>query len=456
MTAQPDIRDEKSFQLVPDYEPVRIMEFDLAQPLPALEPQHALIGQPYQRALALIRIQTYPVQLIQFRLSEDGSLSAQALADIIYEQAGDDINTFLTARGLSALDRLPLDGIADVPQPEYLTAPDETQPMITVIICTRERPDSLRMALNALVKLDYPDYEILVVDNAPKTDTVERLVHEEYPAVRYVQEPRPGLSHARNCGIASAKGEIIAFTDDDVAVDPLWLKGIAAGFRLEKNVACVTGLVLPARLETPAQDWFEQFGGFNKGFTPRIYDMQEYRFDRPLYPYSAGLFGTGANMAFRRDVLLEVIGDFDVALGAGTLTGSGEDLVVYVDLIMRGYQIVYEPTALVHHYHRQEYETLRKQIYNYGVGFTAFLTAYLLHNPLRIPGFALRIPYGLYLALSPTSFKNAGKQSTYPDELTGIERRGMMIGPWLYLRSRWQQQRKKREFVRQPSVSATL
>ena len=87
--------------------------------------------------------------------------------------------------------------------------------------------------------------------------------------VRYVREPRPGLDWARNRAIAEARGDVIAFTDDDVAVDPGWIRALVAAFGSDETVAAVTGLVLPAELETEAQVLFERYRSFSRGFVPR-------------------------------------------------------------------------------------------------------------------------------------------------------------------------------------------
>ena len=145
---------------------------------------------------------------------------------------------------------------------------------------------------------------------------VESLTGGPVP-FRYHAEARPGLSWARNAGIAVADGDIIAFVDDDDEPDRYWLAGIATGFAGDTTIGSVAGLILPARLDTAAEELFEQQGGhrLGRGFAPE-------RFSRagpqnPLFPLPP--FGTGANMAFRREAL-RTIGGFDVALGAGTCT----------------------------------------------------------------------------------------------------------------------------------------
>ena len=117
----------------------------------------------------------------------------------------------------------------------------------------------------------------------------------------------------RNRSAREAGTEIVALTDDDVALDPDWLGFLVAGFD-RPEVACVTGLILPSQLETRAQLLIEEFGGFSKGFERRRWDLDRHRLDHPLYPYLFGMYGSGANAAWRRSVLLE-IGGYDACLG---------------------------------------------------------------------------------------------------------------------------------------------
>ena len=174
-----------------------------------------------------------------------------------------------------------------------------------------EREEGLDACLRSLADLDYPDYEVIVVDNRPPGSPVD------LPGVRVLPETRPGISAARNRGLEAATGEIVAFTDDDVEVDPGWLLAIAT--RLEHpEEACVNGLALPRELETSAQVALEEYYG---GFGPRTFEPVSHRMRAPrgcslLRPatvdaldddgrrrsfslYAAGSFGAGANMAFR-------------------------------------------------------------------------------------------------------------------------------------------------------------
>jgi GT2 family glycosyltransferase len=345
-------------------------------------------------------------------------------------------------------------------EPEGDPFPAEA-PFVSMIVATRDRTASLAACLDSLLTLDYPNnYEIIVVDNAPRTSATANFIRQTYgdsARVRYVREERPGLAVAHNRGLLEVKAPLVAFTDDDVRVDRLWLTELVKAFAVAENVACVTGMIYPAELETQAQRWFEQYGGFNKGLIRRIFDLAENRPKNPLYPYTAGIFGSGANMAFKTAVLRE-IGGFDPALGTGTATLGGDDLAVFFEIIIRGYKLVYEPAAMAYHRHRREYAGLRRQIYGYGVGLTAYLTKCLLDRPELLLDFAVRVPYGLVYLFSPHSPKNRKKSAGYPAELTWIERWGMVYGPLAYLRSRRQTHRRDQQpgLPRSPAIKALL
>jgi hypothetical protein len=194
----------------------------------------------------------------------------------------------------------------------------------------------------------------------------------------------------------------------------------------------VTGLVVPLELETSSQLLFERYNGFNRGYKRRIFDLQENRLDNPFYPYSVGHCGTGASMAFTREAAV-LIGGQDPVLGAGSLALAGGDIDSFFQVIMRGYQLVYTPDAIAFHEHRRSYGALRRQIYNYGVGLTAFLTKCLLTDLRRIPDFLLRIPYGIYTLLASKSSMNAKRGDDYPFDLKIAEWKGMLLGPFAFL-----------------------
>ena len=246
----------------------------------------------------------------------------------------------------------------------------------------------------------------------------------------------PGLSSGRNRGILEAQGDIIAFTDDDVVVDTYWLAGLAMGFRVTDNVACVTSLALPLELETPAQFLFETYGCFTRGFSQRIFDLQEHRWEKPAYPYIIGACGGGASMAFIRS-FLQSKGGFDPALGPGCPTGGGEELAAFFEVIVNGNRLVYESTALLYHQHRRDYTALQKQLYSYGVGLTAYLTKIIIDHPLLIPDCINKLVRSLFFLWRNGSPRPENRIVHFPQELKRLERKGMLRGPLAYVRSRW-------------------
>ncbi len=305
-------------------------------------------------------------------------------------------------------------------------------PFVSVIVPTHNRSDQIAVCLQHLLALDYPQYEIIVVDNAPDTNATQQVVEaiaREAPRVRYIREDRPGLPSARNAGTRAAKAEYLAFTDDDVVVDRYWLAELMCGFTVDNDVACATGLILPLELETVPQLWFEQYSGYSKGFVQHIYDLNEHRQSHPLFPYNAGSLGSGASMAFKAAILHE-LGDFDPVLE------NSSDIEALFRVIIHGHKLVYQPTALLYHPSHRTYAALCKQIYKYGIWLTGLLTKILVDNPRLIPDFLPKLPYFIFLAFGTSSGKNKKKQADYPKELNSLEVKGMLRGSFVYLRRR--------------------
>ena len=261
------------------------------------------------------------------------------------------------------------------------TPPDDVpdQPAVSVIICTRNRPELLKGCLAAVSAQQYPNYEVIVVDNAP-TDTSTRQVAERFD-VRYVVEPRGGLDWARNRGLTESAAPIVAYTDDDARPDPRWLEELVAGFT-SVDIEAVTGLVVPAELETEAQVLFEDgYGGMGKGFTPALHSSRGWK----KIGYHPERCGVGCNMAFRRDAL-ERLGGFDPALDVGTATGGGGDLDIFQRLVETGAVIAYRPDAIVLHKHRRTWAALQRQLFDNGRAYSATLWATLVRarGPARL------------------------------------------------------------------------
>lgn len=303
---------------------------------------------------------------------------------------------------------------------------------ISVAVSTCGDCVALVGCLEAVLACEHEPGEVIVVDNRPARSAVPAVLSEHFgddARVRYAAEARVGLSHARNRGLAYARGDVVAFTDDDVEVDPGWLGALAKAFA--PDVDCVTGLLLPLALETPAQAHFEQLAALGKGLERQSFTSLGAGSD-PLFPYAAGRFGSGANTAVRRSVAL-ALGGFDVTLGAGTSARGGEDLDLYVRLLLAGGQLVYEPAAIARHRHPASERGLRRRAFDYGAGLTAMLTKQLFVGAAA-SYLRAAVPAMAYL-IDPGSRKNAQRGADYPRELVALEWLGMVAGPLLYAKS---------------------
>ena len=428
---------------LPGFTPIRMVQIEIGEPIAAIAAAHDRRGRVYTRAWALVRLHDEPLGMIELALP-DGALPAYALADETWKRLGPQIDAHLRADGMAGLTSLRATGVTGEGRPRCLVDRDRAvaeSPPISVIIATRDRSDSLALCLGAFDEVDYPNYQIVVVDNAPSSEATAELIAGRYagdPRIHYVREPHPGLGWAHNCGLQHATGEYIAFTDDDVIVDRHWLSELLRGFAMGDNVGCVTGLVVPQEIETSSQYWFDTHSGFNKGFRRRVFDMGPNRPQDRLFPWRSSMFGTGANMAFRASALRSV-GGLDPVLGPGTLAKNGEDLDIYFRIIEAGYQLVYQPAAMVNHLHRADYPALRDQFYTYGVGFTAYLTKLVLAHPLDVLRLIARIP--AIIAFARRGQAAEAPEVEYPAELTRVELKGRMYGPLAYLRSWWNHRR---------------
>jgi hypothetical protein len=423
--------------------PVRVLVADVEAPPPDFE----ALRETYKAAWVLLRQHHRPHSLVEVDLHDD------------------DKSLGHFARGFAALEAR-AHGVNDFVAAECL-------PTVSVVIPTIVgRTQTLAECLDTLDGSDYERFDVVLVDNRRQVlepDPLPELVAGRRN-VRVVRQRRPGISAARNAGIAASEGEIVAFTDDDVRVDPGWLTAIGRRFAQHQDEQIVTGLVLPSELETPAQLMFERYyGGFSteRTFEPLSYGLQypdsspwrratmvardgRGRDVRSRPVYGAGACGAGCNMAFRRDA---VSGKepFDVALGTGTPSQGGEDLAAMIRILWRGGRIGYEPAALVYHQHRREYDELRRQMWGYGAGYTAMITSLILHDSGHLAGLGAQLPKAAARLAKAAAVRlrgrryeradlvrdNAGNvQHTFPPELARRELVGYAHGPHAYLRSR--------------------
>lgn len=305
---------------------------------------------------------------------------------------------------------------------------------LSVIVCTRDRPEQLRICLNALSVLKAPPGEVLVVDNS--SERTAASVCLDFPRVRYVHEPRPGLSRARNCGVAASTRPLVAFTDDDVEVHARWSGEIVRAFE-ESDVESVTGLVIPATLDSEAQRVFQMdMGGFGASCLPTRFGQVFFEETRHRGT-QVWHIGAGANMAFRR-ALFERIGGFDERLGAGA-AGCSEDSEIWYRILATGGGCLYEPRAVVFHHHREDWSGLKRQMRAYMRGHVAALVAQ--HDRYRHGGNLHRI-----LVQLPRYFMRAGLDvvrngKPYRGRVLAEEIRGWLGGVLFLLNPRWRSRR---------------
>lgn len=382
--------------------PIKVVEIELSEGLRPIR-----VESVYDELYALVRFRGKPLRWLNFAIRPPVVTVAE-LREVIMSQVTGTL--------------LPL-AMTDEPE----RSDSFHDPAISVVVCTRDRAEQLCHCLEALIKVDYQNFEIIVVDNAPTNDLTTRVC-AKLP-VRYIREMTPGLDRARNRGVMEAKHELIAFTDDDARVDAGWLRALARSFS-DPDVMAVTGFVAPSELETEAQIEFEiNYGGMAHGFRRR-------RIQRGLLGEQdllwSNRFGVGANMAFRREVF-HSIGLFDLTLDVGTPSGGGGDLEMLHRVVSDGFTLVYEPSALVWHTHRRDRASLRRQIYQNGTGFGCYLLAAARRKTVRrssVLKFALKDWFGGWV------LKRLVRRGNMPRRYALQEFQGALRSPLAYRASR--------------------
>src|SRR5271166_4416143 len=225
-------------------------------------------------------------------------------------------------------------------------------PGCSVVICTRDRPEYLDRCLSVLDALDYPHFEIVVVDNAPSDGRTRELADRR--KVRYLLEPAPGLSRARNRGARESTGEIIAYLDDDAIAEPGWLGGLAAEFN-DPRVMAVTGRVLPLDPGGEEAQMCAALAGRDQGPRRQVFDRETPSWFKLA---NFGGIGIGANMALRASAF-NILRGFDPRLGRGAGVPASEENYAFFELITRGYRVVYTPAAVVRHHSPRNFAELR-------------------------------------------------------------------------------------------------
>jgi GT2 family glycosyltransferase len=214
-------------------------------------------------------------------------------------------------------------------------------PRVSVVVCSYNGAATLEQCLRSLQALDYPDYEVIVVDDG-STDAT-RSILARLPGVRALHQPNLGLSAARNAGLEAATGSLVAYTDADCFADPGWLTGLVHQLQ-QSGAAAVGGPNL-----TPEDGWLAACVAAAPGQPGHVLESDQVAEHIP-----------GCNMAFRREALLAING-FDPAYHK-----AGDDVDVCWRLQQAGHWITFAPGAFVWHHRRPGPRAYLRQQAGYG------------------------------------------------------------------------------------------
>jgi len=244
----------------------------------------------------------------------------------------------------------------------------------SVVIPTSGRPRELDRCLAAISCQDYPDFDVIVVDNS-SGDPETELVARKWKA-RYVKETKKGLCRARNRGALVSSAHIVAYLDDDSVPEPRWLSGLVEEFR-DPAVMGVGGKTIPLRLETDAEKLFASVRGnaYNRP-APLVVDR-----DTPCWFEICGFGGIGAgcNMAVRR-AAFEVWPGFHERTDRGTPVYGGGEQHAFFSLVSRGFRVSYTPHAVVRHPFPPTMDDLERRYRRDLTASTAFFTMMLVEE----------------------------------------------------------------------------
>jgi len=245
-------------------------------------------------------------------------------------------------------------------------------PACSVVVCTRNRARRVAVCLDAIARLDHPNFEVVVVDNSDGDPAVRRAA--EACGARYVVEPRPGLSRARNVGARAARGAIVAFTDDDATPASDWLSRHADALA-DPTLSATTGRVVPSAPDSPTGRAYLATGAEDLGVRP-------FRVSRstPLWFEIAhfGGVGVGPNMAFRR----RLFRDWGFREDLGPVDGlPGEEHYAFYSLIRAGHGIAYVPDSVVRHDLPATSADLERRMLRMARGAVAYLLMLIVEEP---------------------------------------------------------------------------
>jgi len=244
---------------------------------------------------------------------------------------------------------------------------------LSVIICTRNRPDKIGVCLKSILVNTFSDFEIIVVDQSDN-DKTERIIKQIDFRIRYFKIQGTGLSRARNLGIQKSQGEIIAFTDDDCIVTKNWLANIYLSFEKNKGITAVFGRVLP---DNPKGHSGLRCGSHTKFRKEKIFTAPR--------KYKRFIF-LGNAMSIRRSIF-DKIGFFKEWLGVGSIGMATEDEEIIYRLLKNGGKVLLNPKVVVYHNNWLTEKELHRLMVRYSGGFFAAFGYYALQGDKIAKGY---------------------------------------------------------------------
>jgi len=247
---------------------------------------------------------------------------------------------------------------------------------ISVLVCTRNRPDDLRRCVTSILGGRFGRFELLVLDQSDGEESAAFLESLADPRVRLIRTETRGLAKARNLAVLNAAAPIVAFTDDDCICDPGWIEAIVAEFDRHPDIDGLFGRVLP---------WGDRSAD---GFFCHclIADSDERIVAEPVPPHR--YLGHGNNMAFRVR-LFRSIGLYNPEMGAGSRVRSGEDTDLTYRALRARRGIKYSPVPLVYHNNWNDLDAADRLDLGYVMGFVMVFGKFFLRGD-RVAGRCLR------------------------------------------------------------------
>ena len=397
--------------------PAAVRLVDLDAPLGDLELGSELRPIAYRSLLAVARLCGEPLGAVAVPVAPHGRVAGDWLAEVLRCELEPQLRDASARRGEARSRRRGSRGRPTA---------------VSVVVTGSHDPVLLERCLRSIFACDDTDFEVIVVERRAASDAIARLDErfEDERRLHLVEDAGAGVSRARNAGLAAAAGEVVMFVDAAVVVDAQWINRCRTAFDRDRDVACVTGLILPPRLENDGQLACERFASVARGFRCKAFRLPNGRTTHPFLYYTPGSIGSGANTALRADAARE-IGGLDVALGPGTPSFGGEDLDLYGRLLQAGHTVAYDPSVIVWQEHRGGMGQLRRHVVRQGVSVGAALAKQVVTSSKRrtlLRALPAGVRYELDLGAAPGG---AGR----PRGLSWLRRLGLAVGPTAYATS---------------------